>query len=124
MVVSSMSLNYQKLLIDDAIIIGIYVLQLIVFRLLQITPRLGCQKLNWAWGIMLMLLAYLNLGFYWFAFPVIGWMIIGLTIVVIQWHRTHELVYRKYWTAFWQWTYVYATVVFIGSLFGTALPVI
>lgn len=124
MVVYSMSLNYQKLLIDGAIIIGIYFLQLLVFRLLQIPPRQGRQKLNRAWGIMLMLLAYLNFGFYWFSLPVIGWMIIGLMIVGIQWHRSNELVYRKYWAVFWQWTYVYATVVFICSLFGTALPVI
>lgn len=80
--------------------------------------------LHWAWVVLLFLAAYWNLGGYWFAYPVIGWMLIGLGLVGSQLWGSHQLIYSRYWPVFWQLSFYYAGVVFVLSLLGGQLPLV
>lgn len=69
-------------------------------------------------------MSIVNLGLYWFAYPMALWMLWALGLVFIQLIHNHEFIYRRYWPVFWRWSTLYVVIVFIGSLFSGGLPLI
>lgn len=82
------------------------------------------HHLHWAWTALLLLVAAWNLGGYWFCYPVIGWMLLGIGLVGAQLVANHQLIYARYWPAFWQLSTYYAAVVVLLSLLGGQLPLV
>ena len=65
-----------------------------------------------------------NLTFYWFAYPVIIWMLIGIGLVIHQLWTSHQFLYQRFWPRFWQLTVFFWLVAFVLSLLGNRLPVV
>lgn len=78
---------------------------------------------KWVWTLLLMAIAEANLGFYWFAYPVIVWMVIGIGLVFIQLGARKEFIYQRYWPAFWRISFFLALLVSISSLFAMNLAI-
>ncbi|KRL96013.1 hypothetical protein [Limosilactobacillus equigenerosi] len=117
-------MNVQNIILDGLIIVGCYVFEWLITKLTETPLAMLQKKLRWLWVLVLMALALKNLGLYWSALPILGWSIIGLTIVIVQWQRYHELVYRRFWHRFWKLSYAYAILIFIGSIFSYLLPIV
>lgn len=108
-------------------------MQLVIVILLAIMTRL-LQRFNrgrrvkqlcrCGWVVVLWGMSIVNLGPYWFAYPLALWMVFALALIFIQLVHNHEFIYRRYWPVFWHWSLRYAVVVFIASLFSGKLPLI
>lgn len=94
-----------------------------VERLFGLLIRRPKRWFNWLWTLLLLLIAAWNLGPYWFAYPLAGWMIIGLALVFLQLIARKEFLYHRFWPAFWRLSVVYALIVAVGSIFLMNLPI-
>lgn len=117
-------MNVQNIILDGVIIVGLYVFEWLITKLMETSLAALQQKLRWLWVLVLMALTIKNLGLYWAAIPILGWSLLGLIIAIVQWRRHHELVYRRFWHRFWKLSYAYAILMFIGSMFGYLLPIV
>lgn len=114
-----MLINYRQLLIQFLIIGILWIVTLIWHRLTKKSQR--CYVI---WSIVFWLLALKNLDVYWIAYPLAGWMIWALILILLQLIHNHEFLYRRYWPVFWRLSAYYAGIVFIVSLFSCNLPLV
>jgi hypothetical protein len=112
-----------KMIITELVmLLGYGVVEMLANRLLR--QKKPARRLLWAWTIILLISSFWNLGFYWFAYPMIGWMLIGIGMVVRQLVANHQFLYQRFWPAFWRLSVFFWTVIFILSLFSWNLPVV
>ncbi|WP_373841683.1 hypothetical protein [Limosilactobacillus sp.] len=76
------------------------------------------------WSVVFWLLALKNLDVYWIAYPLAGWMIWALLLILLQLVHNHEFIYRRYWPVFWRLSAYYAGIIFVASLFSHNLPLV
>lgn len=111
-------MEIKQLLLEFLIGAAFWGLEWLVQRLFG-RPKQHSQA---GWALLLMALTEANLGFYWFAYPMIGWMLLGIGLVVLQLTARREFLYQRYWPAFWRLSFLYASVVWAGSCFLMQLP--
>ncbi|KRM12566.1 hypothetical protein FD16_GL002317 [Paucilactobacillus suebicus DSM 5007 = KCTC 3549] len=46
----------------------------------------------------------------------IGWALVGILLVIVQIAFSGELIYRRFWRSFWQFSVLYSIIVYIGSI--------
>lgn len=76
------------------------------------------------WTVIFWLMACLNLGTYWIAYPLIGWVLIGIILIFVQAIGNHEFVYNHYWPVFWKLSFFYSALAFAVSIFLHQLPLV
>lgn len=108
----------KRLLIEGGIVVAYWLIERLIGRLFHRRR----WHLNWLWALLFMALAEWNLGFYWFAYPLIGWMAGGIILVFVQLIARREFLYRRYWPAFWRLSFFYSVLVLAASLALTNLP--
>jgi hypothetical protein len=114
--------DYHHILMELVVILLLWGLTFLVRRINRGSRmRRLCR---YGWVLVLWVLSIINLGPYWFAYPMALWMLLALGLVFIQLIHNHEFIYRRYWPVFWRWSMFYAVIVFIGSLFSGGLPLI
>ena len=101
----------RQLIMEFVILIGYGMLERLTIKLFKL-PK---QHSTWLWATLLMVLSFWNLGFYWYCYVLIVWMLLA---------AAHQFIYRQYWPAFWRVTLVVSVAAFLVSLAGSYLPVV
>ncbi len=114
--------DYHRILIQLTIVLLLAIATSLLKRFNRgLLIRRYCR---YGWVLVLWGMSIVNLGPYWFAYPVALWMLLALVLIFIQLLHNHEFIYRRYWPVFWHWSLLYAVVVFIVSLFSGKLPLV
>lgn len=117
-------MNYRKILIEVAIMFGLWLVEKLFFKVFvnrKIVKR-GMVHHTSLWTILLFLLTWWNFGYYYISYPIIVMMVASIILIVIQFHRTKEFLYRRYWPAFWNLNCLILAICFIISTFSFKLP--
>ena len=119
----------RKVLVDYHHILMQLVIVLLLWGLTRLVRRINRgprvrRVCRYVWVCVLWIMSFINLGMYWTADPIALWMVLALGLIFIQLAHNHEFIYRRYWPVFWNWSLLYAGVVFIASLFSGRLPLI
>ena len=119
----------RKVLVDYHHILMQLVIVLLLWGLTRLVRRINRgprvrRVCRYVWVCVLWIMSFINLGMYWTAYPIALWMVLALGLIFIQLAHNHEFIYRRYWPGFWNWSLLYAGVVFIASLFSGRLPLI
>lgn len=110
----------RQLIMEFIILIGYGLLEQLTIRLFKLPHK----RATWLWAVLLMILSFWNLGFYWYCYVLIVWMIAGIALIILQLTAAHQFIYRQYWPAFWRVTLVISIAAFLVSLTGSYLPVV
>lgn len=114
--------NWKKLIIEILLVILLFLLER-VWRVFKLKRPFNYHNRK-LWTIVFWLMALINLGGYWIAYPLIGWMVIAIGLIIVQAVGNHEFVYAIYWPKFWSWSFYYSALVFAITLFLHHLPLI
>lgn len=114
--------SWKKILVEILIVLLFYLLER-VWRVVRLKRPFGAHQ-HWIWSVLWWVLAVLNLGGYWIAYPLIGWMVIGIGLIFVQAIGNHQFVYATYWPVFWRLSFYYSGLVWVVSLFLHHLPLI
>lgn len=117
-----MLVDYHHILMQLVIVLLLWALTRLVRRINR-GPRVR-RVCRYVWVCVLWIMSFVNLGMYWTAYPIALWMVLALSLIFIQLVHNREFIYRRYWPVFWNWSLLYAGVVFIASLFSGRLPLI
>ena len=110
----------RQLIMEFVILIGYGMLERLTIKLFKL-PK---QHSTWLWATLLLVLSFWNLGFYWYCYVLIVWMLLSIGLIFLQLAAAHQFIYRQYWPAFWRVTLVVSVAAFLVSLAGSYLPVV
>lgn len=68
------------------------------------------------WPLIMGYFSLLNLSWQWFPYPVMGWAVIGIIIMIGQIILGGELIYGRFWNFFWAVTVIYGTLTYFASV--------
>ncbi|WP_223875885.1 DUF3397 family protein [Paucilactobacillus kaifaensis] len=92
---------------------------IIIILLRRLLHSLWPQRLRYYdfWPLFTLYLSALNLSWNWFPYVMIGWMTLGILIVIVQIISKGELLYRRFFPVFWRVSVVYTTIAYLCSIF-------
>ena len=70
------------------ILIGYGMLERLTIKLFKL-PK---QRSTWLWATLLMVLSFWNLGFYWYCYVLIVWMLLSIGLIFLQPNLSTSLV--------------------------------
>lgn len=116
--------NIKRLVIQLLIfVVGVVLERIIIVLQSPLAKKNGHRHhLAWFWSCLLLLLTCWNFGGYYFAYVLIVWMILAISLIIRQYHHYQELLYRRYWPAFWRMTFVVAVIAYLCSWALQNLP--
>lgn len=114
-------MNYRLALLQIILLLIIWLVESLLAKVFR-----GNKKHSpIIWTILLWILTIYNIASpYWLAFPIAGWMIAAILLIIIQTVHYHEFIYRRFWPAFWRLSVFLAAIIFVGSLFCQHLPLV
>lgn len=115
-------MRVKNIITELVMLVGYGLVEWLVNRLIRRQKK--PVHLLWVWTTLLIISCLINLTFYWFAYPVIIWMLIGIGLVIHQLWASHQFLYQRFWPRFWQLTVFFWLVAFVLSLLGNRLPVV
>ncbi|MFZ2588728.1 DUF3397 family protein [Paucilactobacillus nenjiangensis] len=97
----------------------IIIVSLIVILIKKVMKKKKRAMYNFydLWPIFMLYFGALNLKWGLFPYVVIGWMAIGIALVLIEIVHNREVLFKKFFFSFWRITVVYTTIVYILSIF-------
>lgn len=69
------------------------------------------------WPFILAIFIFQNCGLQVFAYILFIWAMIATVLIIYQWVRYHEFIYRRFVPLFWRLTLVYTTLFYVFSIF-------
>ncbi|WP_367341886.1 DUF3397 family protein [Limosilactobacillus sp.] len=119
-----MAANIKRLIIQLLIfVVGIVLERIIIVLQSPLAPKSGHRHhLAWFWSCLLLFLTWWNFGGYYFCYVLIVWMLLAIILIIRQYHHYQELIYRRYWPAFWRMTFVISAIAYLCSWALQNLP--
>lgn len=71
----------RQLIMEFIILIGYGMLERLTIKLFKL-PK---QRSTWLWATLLMVLSFWNLGFYWYCYVLIVWMLLSIGLIFYSW---------------------------------------
>lgn len=75
----------RQLIMEFVILIGYGMLERLTIKLFKL-PK---QHSTWLWATLLMVLSFWNLGFYWYCYVLIVWMLLSIGLIFLQLASAH-----------------------------------
>jgi len=69
------------------------------------------------WPIFMLYFGALNFNWSLFPYVIIGWMGIGILLVLIEIIHNREVLFKQFFFLFWRITVVYTTIAYLLSIF-------